>query len=158
MRSGVLIVGLANPVAPVLNQFLLLILDQDVEDEGGVEMVAKEDPHEADTILGVQGLYFPVDVTHGVLEEASDILKSTESLGIIAGFLHVLHELSEVTVGFLGQSTSNHISALINVRHTIEETLDTSEALAQMRFGILTVVQIFSLVFVLRMRSVLEQF
>ena len=141
---GVFIIGLANTVTPVLNHLLLLVLDHHVEEEGGVEMVHEEHPHKAHSVLVVEGLHLPVDIAHRVLDEASNVLKRTELLSLVTGFLHILHKLGEVTVGFLSQSTANHISTLINVGDTVEEALNTGEALTEMTLGVLSIVQVLS--------------
>ena len=37
---------------------------------------------------------------------------------------------------------SDHVGSLVDVGHTVEETLDAGEALSEVRFGIVAVVQI----------------
>ena len=102
----VLVVGLADTVAEVLNHLLLLVLDHDVQQETLVEMEDQTHPHEADTVLSVEGAHLPVGVGYGVLEEARDILERSPLLGVVTGLLSVVHELAEVAVGFLSKGSA----------------------------------------------------
>lgn len=65
-------------------------------------MEDEEEPDETDTVLLHEGLDLPVEVTEGVLEEASNVLERSPLLGHIAGLSSGSHELAEVTVGLLG--------------------------------------------------------
>ena len=149
VSRGVVSVGLADTVAPVLNHALLLVLDHNVEEEGRVEMVKHENPDDTDTVLSVERLNLPVHVAKGVLNEAGDVLESTHLLGFVTGLLHALDKLGEVTVGLLGKGSADHVGALVDVGDTVEEALNTGEALAEMTLGVLTIVQVLSHLFII---------
>jgi flagellar motor component MotA len=53
----------------------------------------------------VERLHLPVDVAEGVLEEASDVLKGSPSLGLVTALLGLVDKLAEVAVRVLGQSS-----------------------------------------------------
>ena len=97
------LVSLANSVAPVLNQLLLLVLDHHVEEEAAPKVEDDEAPHDTNTVLGKEWVHLPVDVTERVLHKASDVLESSPSLCFIAGFLCAVDELAEVAISVLGQ-------------------------------------------------------
>ena len=66
-------------------------------------------PHETNTVLSVEGLRFPVEIADWVFEETGNVLERSPSLGIITGFLGVVHELEEVAISVLGQSSMQRI-------------------------------------------------
>mgnify|MGYP005764473785 CR=1 FL=1 len=68
-------------------------------------MVTHENPDDSDSVVVAVGLGLPVHVSEGVLEESSDVLESSPSLGFISRFLLSVNELGEVTVGFLSKSS-----------------------------------------------------
>ncbi len=106
--EAVLIVGLSNSVAEVLNHLLLLVLYHDVEEEGLVQVEDQAAPHESDAVLFVEGAKLPVGIANWVFEEASDVLESSPLLGVVAGLLGVQDELGEVTIGLLGKRSKNY--------------------------------------------------
>lgn len=65
-------------------------------------MPDEQHPGESDSVLGVQGVDFPEEVTEGVLEETSDVLKASPFLGHVSGLSCCVYELAEVAIGFLG--------------------------------------------------------
>ena len=142
VESTVCLVRLANPVTPVVYHPLLLVLDHGVEKEAAPEMENDHAPEETHAVLPVEWLCFPVDVAQGVLEEASDVFERSPSLGIVTRLFSVVDKFSKVAVSILGQGSSDHISALIDVRHAVHEALDTSKALTHDRFGIVSVVEV----------------
>ena len=99
------LVGLADSVAPVLDHLLLLVLDHNIEKETAPKMEDNHTPEETNTVLSVERLHLPVHVAEGVLKEASDVFESSPSLGLVTGFLGVVHEFAEVAIGVLGQSS-----------------------------------------------------
>ena len=68
-------------------------------------MEAEEEPEEADSVLGVQGVHLPVNVGEGVLEESSDVLEGSPLLGHVTGLSCGHNELVEVTIGLLSESS-----------------------------------------------------
>ena len=99
------LVGLTQSVAPVLDHALLLVLDHDPEEERGVEVEDQENPDETDAVLLVEGLYFPVEVAEGVLEESSNILEGSPLLCHITRLSSGGDEFSEVTISLLSKSS-----------------------------------------------------
>ena len=97
------LVSLTDSVAPVLNQLLLLVLDHHVEEEATPKVEDDEAPHDTNTVLGKEWVHLPVDVTERVLHKASDVLESSPSLCLIAGFLCAIDELAKVAISVLGQ-------------------------------------------------------
>jgi len=142
IHATVSLVSLTNSVTPVLYHSFLLVLDHHVEEETAPKMEDDHAPKETHTVLSMEWLHFPVEVAKGVLEEACNILERSESLGIVTGFLRVVNELAEVTIGVLGQGSTNHVGALVDIGHTVEEAFDTSDLLAHYRLGIVPVVEI----------------
>jgi len=144
VSGAVHVVGLSNTVAEMFDHLFLLVLNHNVEKEALVQMENKADPHEADTVLLVEDFSFPVGVCHGVFEEPCDVLECSPFLGLITGFLVVLNELAEITIGLTSEGAGDHIGAFVNVRHTVEETLDTGQTLTEVRFRVFTIVEILS--------------
>ena len=105
VSGTVLVVHLSNVPSPLLAHRLLLVFADDVEEEGLVEVVTHEHPDKSDSVVGAVGLGLPVSVSHRVLEESSDILEGSPSLGLVSRFLLGVNELGEVTVGFLSKSS-----------------------------------------------------
>ena len=68
-------------------------------------MEAEQNPEETDSVLLVKRLYFPVEVTEGILEESSEVLESSPLLCHIARLSCSENELLEVTVSFLSKSS-----------------------------------------------------
>jgi len=84
---------------------MLTILDHDVQKERLVKVPDEKDPHESDSVLRVKRVNFPESITEGILEETSDVLKGSPLLCHVSGLSCCVHELAEVTIGFLGQSS-----------------------------------------------------
>ena len=117
--KSMLVVSLSNVPSPVLNHLLLLVLDKSVEEEGLVEMESEADPHEADAVSFMEGVHFPVNVTNGILKEASNVLESSPSLGIISRFLCVVNKFGEITVGFFCECSKKGQIKLLNFGYLI---------------------------------------
>lgn len=130
-------------------------------------MIDEQQPGESDSVLSDQRVYFPVNVAKGVFEETSDVLESSPFLGHITRFSSVLNELAEITFSCLGKSSiyynydmhysfikylsknelnlpSDHVGALVDVGHSVEETLNTSDPLSEMTLGVVSLVQVLS--------------
>ena len=112
VSSSMLVVHLSNVPSPLLAHRLLLVLADDVEQEGLVQVVTHEHPDESHSVVGAVGLSLPVGVGHRVLEESSDVLEGSPSLGLVSRLLLSVNELGEVTVGFLSKS-SNELQQML---------------------------------------------
>ena len=98
-------IGLTNSVAPVLNHLLLLVLDHNVEKEAAPQVEDNHAPKESDTVLLVEWIDLPVDITEGVFDGACNVLERSPSLGAVSWLLGVVHEFSEITISVLSQSS-----------------------------------------------------
>ena len=105
VQSAVSLVALADSVAPVVDHSLLLVLHHGVEEEAAPQMEDDHTPKETHAVLSVEWLSFPVDVSKRIFEEACNVLERSPSLGVVTRFLRVVHELEEVAIGVLGQSS-----------------------------------------------------
>ena len=105
VKVAVGLVVLTDSESPVLDHPLFLILDHDVEEEGGPEVEDNHAPHETNAVLSVEGLGLPVEVADWVLEEASNVFEGSPLLGIVSWLFHCVYELAEITVGGLHQSS-----------------------------------------------------
>ena len=105
VQSAVSLVALADSVAPVVDHSLLLVLDHGVEEEAAPQVEDDHTPKETHTVLSVEWLSFPVYVSKRIFEEACNVLERSPSLGVVTRFLRVVHELEEVAIGVLGQSS-----------------------------------------------------
>ena len=99
------LVSLADSVAPVLNHLLLLVLDHNVEKEAAPQVEDNHAPKESDTVLLVEWIDLPVDITEGVFDGACNVLERSPSLGAVSWLLGVVHEFSEITISVLSQSS-----------------------------------------------------
>ena len=61
-------------------------------------MEDKDSPPEPNSVLGVEGLNFPVHIAEGVLIESSNVLKHSVSLGSVSWLSSLVHKLAEVTI------------------------------------------------------------
>ena len=104
---SVSLVSLANSVAPVLDHLLLLVLDNDIEEEAAPKVEDHEAPHEANAVLLVEGIHFPVEVSVWILDEASDVLEGSPSLRVVSWLLGIVHEFAEVAISVLGQRSKH---------------------------------------------------
>ena len=91
-------VCLTDSVPPVLKHLFLLVLYQDPEKEGLVEMEDQNCIHEAETVLIVEWLNLPVSVSDWILEEASDVFEGSPFLRIVSWLLHGVNELAKVAI------------------------------------------------------------
>lgn len=69
-------------------------------------MENEEAPNETDAVLLVEWLNLPIKITEWVLEEASNIFECSPLLCHIARLSCGIHELSEITISFLGKSSN----------------------------------------------------
>ena len=68
-------------------------------------MESQAHPHEANAVGLVQGVGFPVDVSRGVLEEASNVFERSPFLGLVSRLFQVRYEFVEITVSVLSQGS-----------------------------------------------------
>ena len=54
----------------------------------------------------MEGLRLPVKVAYGVFEEAGNVLERSPPLGVVTRLPGLVHELAEVTIGVLSQSSN----------------------------------------------------
>lgn len=69
-------------------------------------MPHEEQPDEADAVLLVERLNFPIKITEWVLEETSNIFECSPLLCHITRLSCGIHELSEITVSLLGKRSN----------------------------------------------------
>lgn len=103
--SSVVFVGLTNSPSIVFNHGFLLTSDLEVENEGLIEVEPHENPHQTNTVLLVEDVGFPINVSSRVFKETRNIFECSPSLGIITRLFGRVNELSEITVSFLGESS-----------------------------------------------------
>jgi hypothetical protein len=87
-------------------------------------MVTHQNPDDSHSVVSTVGLGLPECVTEWVFHEPSNVFECSPFLGHISWFSSSIYELSEVTVSFFSEGSSNHISTLIDVRNTVEETFN----------------------------------
>ena len=107
VRRVVVAVVLADVPPPLGNHVLLLLLSEQIQHEGLVQVEDEEGVGDADAVLRRQHGHSPVRVAEGVLKEASDVLEGTPFLGLITRLVRLLNKLGEVTIGVLGESSVN---------------------------------------------------
>ena len=107
VRRVVVTVVLADVPLPLGNHVLLLLLGEQVQHKGLIQVENEEGIGDADAVLRRQHGDSPVGVAEGVLKEASDVLEGTPFLGLITGLVRLLNKLGEVTIGVLGKSSVN---------------------------------------------------
>ena len=99
------LISLTDAIAPMLNHLLLLVLDHNVEKEAAPQVEDNHAPKESDTVLLVEWIDLPVDITEGVFDGACNVLERSPSLGAVSWLLGVVHEFSEITISVLSQSS-----------------------------------------------------
>jgi hypothetical protein len=68
-------------------------------------MPNKKGPDESDSVLSVEWLHFPVNITEGVLEQSCNILECSPLLSHISGLSSCENELREITISLLSKSS-----------------------------------------------------
>lgn len=89
----------------VNSEIELTVLDHHVKKERLIEMPDEKEPNESDSVLRVKRVDLPEYIAEWVLEETSDVLKSSPFLGHVSGLSSCVHELAEVSISLLGQSS-----------------------------------------------------
>ena len=105
MRGAMLVISLANHVAPVLAHALLTVLKECPQDKRGVQVEGASEPHEAHAVLLVQRRRLPVHIANWVFKEASDVLETSPLLTHVLRLLHVRNKLGKVAISVLRESS-----------------------------------------------------
>ena len=105
MISVVEFVGFTNVPFPVGDHTLFLLLGEEIENEGLVQVEDKQDPENSDSILISQIGELPEGVAEWVLEETSNVFEGSPFLCHISSLLGFSNHLAEVTVCFLSESS-----------------------------------------------------
>ncbi len=98
-------IDFTNAPSPSVYHKLLLIFDVDIKEEAGIEMKDAQQPQEPDPVLTEERFGLPIDVAEGILEEASEVLKSSPFLSVVPGFRLLCGKLRKVAVSPLSQSS-----------------------------------------------------
>ena len=61
-------------------------------------MEHKKAIHEANAILRVEWIDFPISVADGILEEACDVLEGSPFLRVVSWLLHGVNEFAKVAI------------------------------------------------------------
>ena len=67
-----------------------------------VQMEDQQHVEESDSILVRERSDLPEGIAKWILEEPSDVLEGSPSLGHISWFLGLIDKLGQITIGFLG--------------------------------------------------------
>ncbi len=82
-----------------------------------IKMEPNQNPHHPDSVLVVQVLSFPVDISERILVESGNVLVSSPFLSIISWLSCLGNELREVAISLLRKrSIQRYISGVITVR------------------------------------------
>ena len=90
---------------PVGHHAFLLLLGKEVKHKRLVEVEDEEDPDDSNPVLVLQDGNLPEGVAEWILEESSDVLECSPSLGHISWLLCSHYELSKVTIGLLSEGS-----------------------------------------------------
>ena len=107
--STMFVVSFTKTVTPVMNHTFFLKFNHHCESKALVKMVEHEHPYETDSVLSMEWLSFPIQISNWIFIESSNILKRTPFLCLITGLLKVLNELTEVTVCFFGKGSIKYL-------------------------------------------------
>jgi len=72
-----------------------------IKKERLIKMPCEENPDESDSVLCVEWVDLPEDVTLRILEESCDVLECSPFLGHISWLSCCLNELGKITICFL---------------------------------------------------------
>ena len=106
VRRIVVLIHFSDVPLPLGDHALLLLLCEQVEHEGLVQVPDQEDVDNSNSVLVCQGCNFPEGVTEWVFEESSDVLECSPFLGHISWLLGLSNEFGIITVGLLSQSSA----------------------------------------------------
>ena len=119
------LVGLADRVHPELNHRAFLASDSGPRYEAAVKLGDKQEPCNSDSVLSVQWLHFPVNVSEQVFEQSDNVLEDSPFLSDVSGFLRLHCESGQVTIGVFSESSSDHFSSFVNIWNFISYKLLT---------------------------------
>ena len=74
-----------------------------------VQVPNEADPNQADSILLVERIQFPIGVADWIFVESGNVFECYPLLSVVSWLLGVEHELGEISVSFLGQSSMRSI-------------------------------------------------
>ena len=106
VRGVVVLVHLSDVPFPLSDHAFFLLLGQKVKNEGLVQMPDQEDVDNSNSVLICKSSNFPEGVTEWVLEESSKVFESSPFLCHVSWLLGLGNELSVITIGLLGQSST----------------------------------------------------
>jgi hypothetical protein len=72
-------------------------------------MEYKQHPNESNSVLGMEWLDFPMQVTQRILEESCEVLESSPFLSHISGLSCGKHELGKIAISFLGKGSTQKL-------------------------------------------------
>ena len=101
----VVLVDLSDVPFPLSDHTLFLLLCEEVEDEGLVQVPDQEDVDNSNSVLIGQSSNFPEGVTEWVLEESGKVFECSPFLGHVSWLLGLSNELGVITISLLGQSS-----------------------------------------------------
>ena len=93
---------------------VITVLDHDPEEERLIEVEDKEEPEETDSVLLVEGLNLPEDVSEWVLEQSGDVLECSPLLSHVTGLSSGNNKLIEVAISFLSEGSMQVIKINLN--------------------------------------------
>ena len=100
-------VGLAQMPPPALNHLLLLVFAHHIQHERLVKMECEGNPHEPDSVSGVERVHLPVAVGERVLKQARDVLERSPFLRLVTGLFGAADELLEVAISLFSKGSGN---------------------------------------------------
>lgn len=109
VRGVVMLVNLSDVPFPLSDHTFFLLFGQKVKNEGLIQMPDQQDVDNSDSVLVCKCSNLPESVTEWILEESSDVLESSPFLSHISWLLSLEYELSEITIGLLGQSSAKEL-------------------------------------------------
>ena len=142
MGSVIEFIDLANVPFPLSDHAFFLLLGQEIEHEGLVQVPNEEHIDDSDSVLACKLCNLPEGVAKWILKEPRDVLECSPFLSHVSGLRSLCNELSEITVSFLSKSSANHIGSFIHVRVTVHEAFNSSKSLSEMTLWVLSIVEV----------------
>ena len=144
MWSVIEFVDLTDVPFPLGNHAFLLLLGEEVEHKGLVEMPNQEHIDNSDSVLAGKLCNLPEGVAKWILKESGDVLECSPFLSHVSGLGGLSYELGEITIGLLGKCSADHVCSLIHVGVSVHQAFNASQSLSEVRLWILSVVQVLS--------------
>ncbi len=89
----------------MINHAFLLSFDQHPDKEGLVQVEDEAAVHEADAVLCMERVDFPVSVSNWILEEARYVFERSPFLCVVSWLFHCVNKLAKVAISGLHQSS-----------------------------------------------------